>query len=58
MESACRREVEEETGITVNRVQYHSSQPWPNPSALMLGCIAYADTQHEIKVRLFYTVKL
>lgn len=28
VEEAVRREALEETGITVNRVVYHSSQPW------------------------------
>ncbi len=37
LENAVRREVIEETGITVGDVRYHSSQPWPFPSSLMLG---------------------
>ena len=37
MEEAVRREVKEEAGITVGRVQYHSTQPWPFPSSLMIG---------------------
>jgi NAD+ diphosphatase len=47
LEDAVRREVYEETGIRVTSVAYHSSQPWPFPSALMLGFQAqglYADT--------------
>ena len=44
IEHAVRREVLEETNITVGRVAYHSSQPWPFPHSLMLGCFAYADT--------------
>lgn len=28
LEEAIRREAYEETGIIVNRVAYHSSQPW------------------------------
>ena len=40
LEDAVRREVREETGIVVTAVHYHSSQPWPFPSALMLGFIA------------------
>jgi len=40
LEDAVRREVFEETGVTVGAVHYHSSQPWPFPSALMLGFIA------------------
>ena len=38
MEAAVRREVEEEAGIVVGRVDYLSSQPWPYPSSLMFGC--------------------
>lgn len=44
IEHAVRREVLEETGITVGPVTYHSSQPWPFPHSLMLGCIAHAET--------------
>jgi len=40
LEDAVRREVAEETGITVNTVSYHSSQPWPFPASLMLGFVA------------------
>ena len=44
LEDAVRREVYEETNVRVGVVQYHSSQPWPFPSALMLGFIAAATT--------------
>ncbi len=37
MEEAVRREVGEEAGIKVGRVRYHSTQPWPFPSSLMIG---------------------
>ena len=40
IEEACAREVKEEAGLTVVAVRYHSSQPWPYPSNLMLGMIA------------------
>ena len=33
LEDAVRREVYEETNIRVSAVHYHSSQPWPFPSA-------------------------
>ncbi|KAI9313650.1 NUDIX hydrolase domain-like protein [Dichotomocladium elegans] len=42
IEEAVRREVHEETGIRVDRVAYHSSQPWPFPNSLMFGFIAEA----------------
>ena len=42
LEDAVVREVAEETGITVTAVHYHSSQPWPFPSAIMLGFTATA----------------
>lgn len=38
IEEAVRREVMEEAGIQVGEVRYHSSQPWPYPSSLMIGC--------------------
>ncbi|MEH6556879.1 MAG: NAD(+) diphosphatase [Oceanicoccus sp.] len=38
IEEAVRREVKEEAGIEVGDVHYHSSQPWPFPSSLMIGC--------------------
>lgn len=42
IENAVRREVAEETAVKVGRVQYVSSQPWPMPSSLMIGCQADA----------------
>ncbi|MCY3956905.1 MAG: NAD(+) diphosphatase [Chloroflexi bacterium] len=44
IEEAVRREVLEEAGIRVGAVRYHSSQPWPFPSSLMIGCHADALT--------------
>ena len=44
LEDSVRREVYEETNIRVGQVHYHSSQPWPFPSSLMLGFIAKATT--------------
>lgn len=37
-----RREVKEEAGIEVGAVRFHSDQPWPFPSSLMIGCIGEA----------------
>ena len=47
LEDAVRREVFEETNIHVGEVRYHSSQPWPFPSSLMIGFLAQA-TSSEI----------
>jgi NAD+ diphosphatase len=40
IEEACAREVMEESGLTALTVRYHSTQPWPYPSSLMIGLIA------------------
>ncbi|XP_064619147.1 NAD-capped RNA hydrolase NUDT12-like isoform X2 [Lineus longissimus] len=45
IEDACLREMEEEGGIPISHVEYHSSQPWPYPSTLMIGCMAYSKTE-------------
>ena len=45
LEDAVAREVHEETGIQVDGIEYHSSQPWPFPSSLMLGFTARAVSQ-------------
>ena len=42
LEDTVRREVKEETGVDVFDIEYHSSQPWPFPSSLMLGFFARA----------------
>lgn len=44
-EDAVAREVFEETGVRIDAVHYHSSQPWPFPASLMLGFTAEARTQ-------------
>ena len=40
IEEACARELNEEAGLRTVRVRYHSSQPWPYPSSLMIGLLA------------------
>jgi NAD+ diphosphatase len=45
IEEACAREVAEEAGLTVRAVRYHSSQPWPYPSNLMIGL--FAEVTHD-----------
>ncbi len=42
LEEAVAREVFEETGVRVEQVRYHSSQPWPFPASLMMGFYAEA----------------
>jgi len=42
IEDAVRRETREESGITLGRVRYHASQPWPFPHTLMIGCYGEA----------------
>ena len=49
-EQAVAREVGEETGITVARVRYVGSQPWPMPQSLMLGFRASASGDLELRV--------
>ncbi|MBM3503793.1 MAG: NAD(+) diphosphatase [Alphaproteobacteria bacterium] len=51
IEEAVRREVFEEAGVHVGAVRYHSSQPWPYPSSLMIGCLAEAASR-EIRIDL------
>ncbi len=60
VEEAVRREVAEEAGITVGDVWYHSSQPWPFPGNIMLGCYAEGlseditiETEELVDVRWF-----
>lgn len=48
LEDAVRRETYEETNIHVGKVSYHSSQPWPFPSSLMLGFMAEAESSDII----------
>ena len=42
IEDAVRRETMEEAGITVGKVTYLASQPWPFPASLMIGCYGKA----------------
>ncbi|MEJ2312802.1 MAG: NAD(+) diphosphatase [Gemmatimonadales bacterium] len=48
LREAVIREVREETGVTVTDVRYHSSQPWPFPSSLMLGFTATAQRSEPV----------
>jgi NAD+ diphosphatase len=40
IEEACARELMEEARLTAVAVRYHSTQPWPYPSSLMIGLMA------------------
>ena len=37
LEECVRREVMEETGLTIKNLKYFGSQPWPYPSGIMIG---------------------
>ena len=43
LENCVAREVYEEVGVTVQRIRYLGSQPWPFPRSLMVGFHALAD---------------
>jgi len=49
IEDAVIREVKEETGVIVEKLEYQHSQPWLFPSSLMLGFTATAKG-NEIKI--------
>ena len=40
LEQCVRREVMEETGLTIKNITYFGSQPWPYPSGIMIGFFA------------------
>jgi NAD+ diphosphatase len=42
IEEAVAREIKEEAGLTVERIRYVASQPWPFPGQLMIACLAEA----------------
>jgi NAD+ diphosphatase len=45
LEEACARELAEEAGLRAVSVRYHSTQPWPYPSSLMVGLIAEVENE-------------
>jgi NAD+ diphosphatase len=45
IEEACARELAEEAGLKTVSVRYHSTQPWPYPSSLMIGLIAEVEDE-------------
>ena len=50
LEDAVAREVMEETSVPVLTSRYHSSQPWPFPSSIMIGFQAIAVPGSEVQV--------
>lgn len=46
LEQAFAREAQEETGVELQTISYHSSQPWPFPSSIMVGFSATAKNRH------------
>lgn len=47
IEECVRREIWEEAGVAVGRVHIHSSQPWPYPANIMLGCLGQIKDDSE-----------
>lgn len=45
IEAAVKRESWEEAKIDIVKVNYHSTQPWPYPYSLMIGCLAIAKSE-------------
>ncbi|KAE8220489.1 hypothetical protein CF319_g5993 [Tilletia indica] len=53
LEEAVKREIYEEAAIAIDDVVYHSSQPWPFPANLMIGCFAICKSDKpESEIRL------
>lgn len=53
LEDAVRREALEETGVRIEQVAYHSSQPWPFPANLIFGAFGLAKkTSADIRLDL------
>jgi NAD+ diphosphatase len=48
IEEACARELWEEARLRTTRVRYHSTQPWPYPSSLMIGLIAEVENDDAV----------
>jgi NAD+ diphosphatase len=48
IEEACARELMEEAGLRALKVDYHSTQPWPYPSSLMIGLIAEVENDDAV----------
>ena len=48
IEEACARELFEEAALRTRSVRYHSTQPWPYPSSLMIGLIAEVENDDAV----------
>jgi len=48
IEEACARELAEEAKLRVRSARYHSTQPWPFPSSLMIGLIAEVEDDEGV----------
>lgn len=61
LEECVKREVMEETGLTINNITYFGNQSWPYPSGLMIGFIADYESgeiklqDEELSSGAFYT---
>jgi NAD+ diphosphatase len=49
-EAAVAREVAEEVGLPLDRIDYQGSQSWPFPGSLMLGFFALADPERPLRL--------
>jgi len=49
-EAAVAREVAEEVGLPLERIDYQGSQAWPFPGSLMLGFFALADPERPLRL--------
>ena len=62
LEDCIKREVMEETGLTIKNVKYFGSQPWPYPSVLMVGFTAEYESgklklqDDELDAGCFFTI--
>lgn len=49
LETCVVREVREEVGLSVDRIEYLGSQPWPFPRSIMIGFAAQADPAADLE---------
>lgn len=50
LEETVRREVKEEVGLDVRNIRYYKSQPWELSGSMMIGFIAEADENQQVRV--------